>query len=88
MWIDEKKAVEVLSRSLLRHCHRPEHPGAVAEGGRDDVAVDGVEELRHLDVAVERALHLLADHREEVRLVHDPPAEDDALRREDDLVYF
>ena len=44
---------------------RAHHPGARAERGRDDVAVQVAEERRRLDVSVEQGPHVAVDEREQ-----------------------
>ena len=66
----------------LRKGQCPQHPRPTAQARRHDVLVHVLEDLRRADVVVEERSNLAPHEGEEVPLVHDAAADDDALRRE------
>jgi hypothetical protein len=60
----------------------PQYPYTVSQRWRHDIAVDLVENLRRLHIAVEELLDLRPNQWKQLRLVHHATADDDALGRE------
>ncbi len=76
------RLVDVLSGGVPGQCKRTDHTGVVSQSRGHDERFRMVDDFRALQVVGQQVLYAPADAREQVALVHDAPAKDDALRGE------